>query len=275
MKNRVFLTQHRTLKLRPLKLNPNPNKDKATLPQPQNNRTQNTRMELYRTIIGVNHKQEVMSLMERTYATHLECAAAKVNIVREKLQGNYASSSKKFPVDTKMRLIPPFFLNSIHAQQEQILLLHCKTSCISFKHALLGNFPLISFLINQIPKQVYPVARFMMELKSKASLTSSLFHSIDKQWRSENTVVFTFLPENKPNARTVVFGFIPIIRDENKEWYLKLFTNKASLRHSSSKWDPETRQVYSAEENELANFLANNNRIILTNHQLTKPYTQK
>jgi hypothetical protein len=147
------------------------------------------------------------------------------------------------------------------------------SSCIAKQAALVSSMH-YSWIF-QIPKQVYPVARFMMELKSKASLTSSLFHSIDKQWRSENIVVFTFLPENKPNARTVVFGFIPIIRDENKEWYLKLFTNKASLRHSSSKCDPETRQVYLAEENELANFLANNNRIILTNHQLTNPYTQK
>lgn len=98
-----------------------------------------------------------------------------------------------------------------------------------------------------------------------------MFHSIYKQWRTENVVTFSFLPENKSDARTVAVGCIPILRDKGHEWYLNMFSNDSKLRHVSSKWDAETRQIYSAEEAEQAEFLAEDDEM----NQTDKPAASK
>jgi len=96
----------------------------------------------------------------------------------------------------------------------------------------------------------------IMEIPSQVFPGTPLFHNMDKQWRSENGVTFTFLPENDSDARTIVAGLIPYLRCTAEPWYLSMFTSEAKLRHASSKWDHTTRQVFSVEEFEIDEFLA-------------------
>jgi hypothetical protein len=56
-----------------------------------------------------------------------------------------------------------------------------------------------------------------------------LFHTIDKQWHSDNVITFGFLPENESDARTLVAGLIPFLRDTADKWYLSAFTECAKL----------------------------------------------
>jgi hypothetical protein len=68
-------------------------------------------------------------------------------------------------------------------------------------------------LIMSIPSQIFP--------------GTPLFHTVDKQWRSENGVTFTFLPENDSDARSIIAGLIPFLRYMADPWYLKMFTTEA------------------------------------------------
>jgi hypothetical protein len=79
---------------------------------------------------------------------------------------------------------------------------------------------------------------------------------MDRQWRSENGVTFTFLPENDSEARSIVAGLIPYLRYTVDPWFMKMFTTEAKYRHASSKWDQATRQVFSIEKFEIDEFLA-------------------
>jgi hypothetical protein len=100
-----------------------------------------------------------------------------------------------------------------------------------------------------------------MNIPSQVFPGKPLFHSLDKQWRSENVVTFCFLPENEADARTMIAGLIPYIRDTHDPWYLSAFSTEANLRHQSSRWDHKTRQVFSAEEAEISDFLTEDDEL--------------
>ena len=98
------------------------------------------------------------------------------------------------------------------------------------------------------PKTGHSLRQILMSIPSQVFPGTPLFHTIDKQWRSENVVSFTFLPENDSDARTIVAGLIPFLKDTASPWYLSMFTTEAKIRHTQSKWDHKTRQVFSADE---------------------------
>jgi hypothetical protein len=68
------------------------------------------------------------------------------------------------------------------------------------------------------PKSGISFHQLMMSIPSQVFPGTPLFHTIDKQWRSENIVVFTFLPENDSDARTIVAGLIPYLKDTADPW---------------------------------------------------------
>jgi hypothetical protein len=115
------------------------------------------------------------------------------------------------------------------------------------------------------PKSGISLRQRLMDIPSQIGLDKPLFHAINKQWRSENVVNFCFLPENETDARTTIAGLIPFLRDSYDPWYLSAFWTEVKLRHLSSRWDYSTRQVFCAEESELADFLAEDDE--LNQHQ--------
>ena len=106
------------------------------------------------------------------------------------------------------------------------------------------------------PKTGVSFRQVMLAIPSQVFPGTPLFHSIDKKWRSENEVIFTFLPENDADARNVVAGLIPFLNSTADPWYLQMFTPAAKITHAESKWDAETRQVFSVDEFEVEEFLA-------------------
>ena len=106
------------------------------------------------------------------------------------------------------------------------------------------------------PTTGHSFRQLMMSIPSLVFPGTPLFHTIDRQWRSENGVTFTFLPENDSEARSIIAGLIPFLRHTANPWYMKMFTTEAKYRHASSKWDQATRQVFSIAEFEIDEFLA-------------------
>jgi len=91
-----------------------------------------------------------------------------------------------------------------------------------------------------------------MNIQSQTCPGKPLFHTIDKQWRSENVLTFTFLPENETDATTLIASLAPFIRDSYDPWHMNVFSNEAKLCHQMSRWDHEIRQVFSAEESKIS-----------------------
>ncbi len=98
--------------------------------------------------------------------------------------------------------------------------------------------------------------RILMAIPFQVFSDTPLFHTIGKQWRSEDGVTFTFFPENESDARSIIAGLILFRHYTADPWYLKMFTTEANFQHASSKWDQATRQVFSVEEYEIDEFLA-------------------
>lgn len=69
------------------------------------------------------------------------------------------------------------------------------------------------------------------------------------------------IPENVANARAVVAGLIPLIHDVENYWYLNIISMEA--------------RVFSAEEAELAEFLADDDEMNLTSEPMANKRTQK
>jgi hypothetical protein len=210
-----------------------------------------------RTTDGTNRSKDKDD-SSRIYALHLECAADRAQEVRQKLSKWYGSSSKIFPDGTKMRLVPPFnsILSSGNRQKYASLL--ARQAALNSR---LGSGTTWEFSTNLMIDRLEPVSgislrQLMMDIPSQVFPGTPLFHTIDKQWRSETGATFTFLPENDSEARSIIAGLIPFLKHTADPWYMKMFTTEAKYRHASSKWDQETRQVFSVEEYEIDEFLA-------------------
>lgn len=76
---------------------------------------------------------------------------------------------------------------------------------------------------------------------------------------------FCFLQNHESEARTIIAGLVPFIHDTYDPWDMSTFSSEAKLRHQFSRWEPTTRQVFSADEAEISNFLAKDDELNHTN----------
>ncbi len=210
-----------------------------------------------RTTDGSNRNKEP-NISNRVYALHLECAADKAQETRQKLSKWYGSASTQFPDGTKMRLVPPFNTILSSGNRQKYASLITRQSALNSRLGTSSFWEMSTNLLldKPEPKTGFTFRQLMLSIPSQVFPGTPLFHTIDKQWRSENVVVFTFLPENDSDARTIVAGLIPFLKDTADPWFLNMFTPEAKIRHAASKWDHETRQVFSVDESEVDEFLA-------------------
>ncbi len=215
------------------------------------------------TTEGFNRKKDPVEPSDIVWAIHLESAADRVQDLRNHLSTWYGSSAKTFPDGTKMRLVPPF--SSILSSTNKIKYgsLVARQAALSARLGTSNSWEMSTNLILDCPepKSGLTLRQQLMAIPLLEFPGTPLFHTIDKQWRSDNVVTFGFLPENEADARTLVAGLIPFLRDTADQWYLSAFTERAKLRHLSSKWDPTTRQVYTAEEGVVDDYLAEDDEL--------------
>ncbi len=77
------------------------------------------------------------------------------------------------------------------------------------------------------PKTGKTFRQLMMPITPEHAPDIPLFHTIDKQWRSDSGISFAFRPEHETEAHTIVAGLIPFLRDEGHEWFIRMFFTEA------------------------------------------------
>jgi hypothetical protein len=138
---------------------------------------------------GCNRKWEPSDTSERTYAIHLECSEERLRTVCKKLKKFYGSKPMKFSDGTKKRIIPPFSLFSPWETgvNSPPVLLDNRLCHPSWGPAPPGKCQSTNLLLDK-PHSVKGISyhQLMIEIWSEAHPHTSLFHSIDRQWRLEN-----------------------------------------------------------------------------------------
>ncbi len=56
---------------------------------------------------------------------------------------------------------------------------------------------------------------------------TTLFHTIDRQFKSDVIVNFQFHPENASEANNLIAGLVPYLKDHGYLFHLKMFTPEA------------------------------------------------
>jgi hypothetical protein len=93
---------------------------------------------------------------------------------------------------------------------------------------------------------------------------TTLFHTIDRQFKSDIIVNFQFHPENALEANNLIAGLVPYLRDHGHNFHLKMFTPEALQRQAKSEWNRTTREADSETDAELANLLAEDDDLNFT-----------
>jgi hypothetical protein len=148
-------------------------------------------------------------------ALHIEGPSHRIHYIKENLAFWYGASSTKFIDGTKMRLIPPYQSVISAADKGKYGAVVARQSAF-LSHLATGTTS--EFASNLILDRPHPMLRaslhqVLMEIKSSIYPDFPVFHSIDRTWRSDSSVTFTFLPENESDARMYIAGLVPYLRD--------------------------------------------------------------
>lgn len=178
-------------------------------------------------------------------ALHLECESSRAQMVKHKIAKIYGSSSKSFPDNTKMRLIPPF--NSVNSAEskEKYGIVVARQAAFTSKYCAgqSGEFPQNLLLDHKKRDSGSSSRMLIMQIESSKFSGHPVFHAIDKVWGSDNGGNFNFLLENETEARMYISGLISYVRDTAGEQYLNAITVEAIEKQKDSSWDPNTKQV--------------------------------
>ena len=138
-----------------------------------------------------------------------------------------------------MRLVPPFNTILSSGNRQKYASLITRQSALNARIGTCTTYEMsTNLLLDKLePKTGVSFRQIMLAISSQVFPGTPLFHSIDKKWRTENEVIFTFLPENDADARNVVAGLIPFLNSTANPWYLQMFTPAAKITHAETKWD--------------------------------------
>lgn len=191
-------------------------------------------------------------------ALQLEGPSHRIQDIKDKLSPWYGSSSNRFIDGTKMRLIPPYQTVISAADKGKYGTVVARQSAFLSRLARGTSFEFASNLCLDCPHPNLGLSlrQVLMEIKSTVYSEFPVFHSIDRTWRSDSNITFTFLPENESDARMYIAGLVPYLCDTQDSWFLKLFTEEARATHQNSVWDLIAKQVSSTTNVWVGNALA-------------------
>lgn len=202
-------------------------------------------------------KRDPNDTSEKAKALHVEGPADRAHEIRAKLSQYYGASSTVFPDGTKMRFIPPF--NTIVSSNNKMKFptLVARQLAINQRIGTGTSGELVTYLAldKQNPNTGRTLRQVLMDIPSSNHENVPVFHSMDRQWRSENVITFTFLPDNESDAREYIAGLIPFLKASPDSWFLKFFSKDAKYLHRHNVWDPSTKQMFSTDEADINNFL--------------------
>jgi hypothetical protein len=191
-------------------------------------------------------KKDQSTVEEKIKALHVECSVDCLQEVKDKLNRWYSSSSTRFPDGTKMRLVPT--ISSVTSIDNRAKF----ASCLARQAALTAG--LASAVTREIstnllldkkdPSTNKSFRQILMEISPENKPGSSLFHTIDCQFKSDAVVNFQFHPEHASEANNLIAGLVPFLKDSGHSYHLKMFTPESIKRQAKSKWDAEKRDNF-------------------------------
>jgi hypothetical protein len=189
--------------------------------------------------IGTNecNRKAAKDTIARTYALHVEAAAHRAAAVRHKLSTWYGSMSQVFPDGTKMRIVPPLQTILSYSQKIKYAMLAAHQAAISSRICPGSTWELSANLVLDCPEPESGRAlrQILLSIQSQIFPSTPLFHTVDRTWRSSNRITLTFHPENEADTRSHIASLIPFLKATESPWFMKLFTEEAKLRHTSSR----------------------------------------
>jgi hypothetical protein len=66
-----------------------------------------------------------------------------------------------------------------------------------------------------------------MEISPEKKPNPTLFHTIDKQSKSDTIINFQFHPENASEVNNLIAGLVPFLKDNGHAFHLRMFTPEA------------------------------------------------
>jgi hypothetical protein len=182
-------------------------------------------------------KKDLAQPEEKVKALHVECAVDRLQEVRDKLSRWYCSSSRQFPDGTKMRLVPT--TTSVNSMNNRTKF----ASCLARQAALTAG--LASAVTREISTNLLldrkdPITKksfrdILMAITPAERPGTTLFHTIDRQFKSDVIVNFQFHPENASEANNLISVLVPYLRDHGYNFHLKMFTPEALQRQAKAK----------------------------------------
>jgi hypothetical protein len=171
-----------------------------------------------------NHRVNA-DVTDRTYALHLEGAEDKVLHIRQKLKKWYGCAARDFPDGSKMRLIPPFYTMITFGQKAKFASLVARQAAMTVRICTGSMWELVTNLVldRKEPNTGRNLRHILLEIPSTAFPNKPLFHTVDRLWKSQTGITFTFLPENEEEARSFIAGLIPLIKETESSWFMKLY----------------------------------------------------
>lgn len=91
----------------------------------------------------------------------------------------------------------------------------------------------------------------IMEIVSKSRPYMQQFLGVDRHLTGSG-VVISFLPQVESEARCVMAGLLPFLRHKHGDDIAKCFNPLAINIHKESTWDPETQEVVTAADHQVA-----------------------
>ena len=194
---------------------------------------------------------------EVTFAMHLESAANKAPLIRSKLAKWYSTTSRSFPDGTKLRLVPPYQSLTAFSHKTKYSALVARQAAIS---ARIGSASCYDFAANMIldrsaPDTKQTLRQYLLSIPSVNFPSTPMFHTVDKTFRSTSGVTFSFHPENATHAHAIIAGLLCYVREYANPWFMRFFSEPIRIQHETSKWNPDSFEVDTAEGLELSSML--------------------
>lgn len=154
---------------------------------------------------------------------HIEAAANKVIDIRRKLATWYSTSSRTFPDGTKLRLVPPFQSIMSFTHKTKYAALVARQAALTSK---IGNASCYEFAANLILDRPAPDTRqtlrqYLLSIPSVNFPSTPMFHTVDRSFRSDTGITFSFHPENATHAHSLIAGLLCYMRDYANPWFMR------------------------------------------------------
>jgi hypothetical protein len=198
---------------------------------------------------------------EPVSAMHIEATVSKVIAIRNTLSKWYSTSSKIFPDRTKMRLVPRFQSITVFSHKAKYSALVARQASISSRIDSASCYEFAANLILDHPatNTQQTLHNYLLSIPSKLFPTTPMFHTVDKAFRSSTGLTFSFHPENATHAHVIVAGLLCYMRDYANPRFMSFFAEQYTVQHETSKWNPESFEVNTAEGTKLTSMLEMDN----------------